>query len=229
MTSFDQPFAYTGREWDAATGLYHYRARAYDAETGRFLQEDPAGVVFSNLETVLDDLKSDISRGDIGKSGNYDRLGSYPTHNINPYRYVENNPLKYVDHFGELPFNQIDGFKRGMALSNSIRYGMKKLSGKSLKFAARALARSVKSKAFKASGKAECALGVAAALAIGGPASGFPPGSEAQRCYTATKITVGVGALLGGMALSTKNSVEESKDRFREEWNKYDHSKPWNF
>ena len=41
VTAFDQPFAYTGREWDAATGLYHYRARAYDAETGRFLQEDP--------------------------------------------------------------------------------------------------------------------------------------------------------------------------------------------
>lgn len=41
VTAFDQPFAYTGREWDEATGLYHYRARAYDAETGRFLQEDP--------------------------------------------------------------------------------------------------------------------------------------------------------------------------------------------
>ena len=43
VTQFDQPFAYTGREWDAATGLYHYRARAYDAETERFLQEDPIG------------------------------------------------------------------------------------------------------------------------------------------------------------------------------------------
>ena len=43
VTAFDQPFAYTGREWDAATGLYHFRARAYDAETGRFLQEDPIG------------------------------------------------------------------------------------------------------------------------------------------------------------------------------------------
>ena len=48
-TSFDQPFAYTGREWDAATGLYHYRARAYDAETGRFLQEDPIGFAAGDL------------------------------------------------------------------------------------------------------------------------------------------------------------------------------------
>lgn len=36
-----QPLRYTGREYDADTGLYHYRARAYDPATGRFLQEDP--------------------------------------------------------------------------------------------------------------------------------------------------------------------------------------------
>ena len=43
VTEIEQPFQYTGREWDAATGLYHYRARAYDADLGRFLQEDPIG------------------------------------------------------------------------------------------------------------------------------------------------------------------------------------------
>jgi len=43
VTTIDQPFAYTGREWDAATGLYHYRARQYDSDTGRFMQEDPIG------------------------------------------------------------------------------------------------------------------------------------------------------------------------------------------
>ncbi len=36
-----QPFRFTGREYDRATGLYHYRAREYDANTGRFIQEDP--------------------------------------------------------------------------------------------------------------------------------------------------------------------------------------------
>lgn len=40
--TFTQPFRYTGREWDAETGLYYYRARYYDASTGRFLSEDPA-------------------------------------------------------------------------------------------------------------------------------------------------------------------------------------------
>jgi len=38
------PFAYTGRDWDAGSGLYYYRARWYDAGTGRFLSEDPLGL-----------------------------------------------------------------------------------------------------------------------------------------------------------------------------------------
>jgi len=36
-------YTYTGREFDAETGLYYYRARYYDAAIGRFLQEDPIG------------------------------------------------------------------------------------------------------------------------------------------------------------------------------------------
>ncbi len=39
----DQPFAYTGRELDAESGLYFYRARYYDSAAGRFLSEDPIG------------------------------------------------------------------------------------------------------------------------------------------------------------------------------------------
>ncbi len=41
--SYDQPFTYTGREWDEEAGLYYYRARYYDPATGRFLSEDPVG------------------------------------------------------------------------------------------------------------------------------------------------------------------------------------------
>ncbi|MCP9494183.1 MAG: hypothetical protein MSG64_06985 [Pyrinomonadaceae bacterium MAG19_C2-C3] len=36
-------YTYTGREFDADTGLYYYRARWYDAQSGRFISEDPIG------------------------------------------------------------------------------------------------------------------------------------------------------------------------------------------
>ncbi len=39
--SLSQPFGYTGREFDAESGLYHYRARSYDPRTGSFVQSDP--------------------------------------------------------------------------------------------------------------------------------------------------------------------------------------------
>ncbi|MGB3180746.1 MAG: RHS repeat-associated core domain-containing protein [Cyclobacteriaceae bacterium] len=34
-------YRYTGQEYDSETGLYNYRARLYDAKTGRFLSVDP--------------------------------------------------------------------------------------------------------------------------------------------------------------------------------------------
>jgi RHS repeat-associated protein len=37
----DSRYLYTGRELDAETGLYYYRARYYDAQVGRFIGEDP--------------------------------------------------------------------------------------------------------------------------------------------------------------------------------------------
>ena len=41
MNAVKQPYTYTGREWDKDTGLYYYRARYYDQETGRFVSKDP--------------------------------------------------------------------------------------------------------------------------------------------------------------------------------------------
>jgi RHS repeat-associated protein len=44
MSPLKNPYMFTGREWDGnyvTTGLYHYRARAYNPDTGRFLQRDP--------------------------------------------------------------------------------------------------------------------------------------------------------------------------------------------
>ena len=51
LESVEQPFLFTGREWDGATELYHYRARFYDPNMGRFISEDPIGFAAGDLNT----------------------------------------------------------------------------------------------------------------------------------------------------------------------------------
>jgi RHS repeat-associated protein len=58
-------YAYTGREWDAETGLYYYRARYYDPKIGRLLSEDPI------------EFKGGINF--------YTYVGSNPTSVVDPY------------------------------------------------------------------------------------------------------------------------------------------------
>jgi len=43
------PFRFTGREWDAESGLYYYRARYYDPQIGRFLSQDPLHLATAGL------------------------------------------------------------------------------------------------------------------------------------------------------------------------------------
>ena len=40
----EQPYTYTGREFDSENGLYYYRARSYDSAIGRFIEKDPIGL-----------------------------------------------------------------------------------------------------------------------------------------------------------------------------------------
>ena len=42
-------FRYTARQFDSDTGLYYYRARYYDPQSGRFLSEDPLRYEPKNL------------------------------------------------------------------------------------------------------------------------------------------------------------------------------------
>jgi RHS repeat-associated protein len=41
-------YSFTGREWEFETGMYYYRARYYDAISGRFTQADPHPGIWSN-------------------------------------------------------------------------------------------------------------------------------------------------------------------------------------
>ena len=55
-------YAFTGRDWDAETGLYYYRARYYSAPLGRFPSQDP--VLAPNRYSYADNapqLKTDPS------------------------------------------------------------------------------------------------------------------------------------------------------------------------
>ena len=43
-SAIGNPWLFTARAFDAESGLYHYRARAFDPSAGRFLQRDPLGL-----------------------------------------------------------------------------------------------------------------------------------------------------------------------------------------
>jgi len=67
-----ETYKFTGKLYSAATGLYYYGARWYDATTGRFISQDPYP----------------------------GRLGNPQT--LNPYTYVLDNPTNSVDPSGEV-------------------------------------------------------------------------------------------------------------------------------
>ena len=47
--SLVNPYTYTGREFDSECGLYYYRVRYYDSIMGRFINEDPIGLLGGSL------------------------------------------------------------------------------------------------------------------------------------------------------------------------------------
>lgn len=57
-------FTYTGREWDAETGLYYYRARYYDPQLGKFISTDPIGFAAGDANLYRYVSNSPITRID---------------------------------------------------------------------------------------------------------------------------------------------------------------------
>ncbi|MBK7420068.1 MAG: hypothetical protein IPJ44_12845 [Nitrospira sp.] len=78
--TLEQPYTFTGREFDAESGLSYYRARYYDPASGRFLQQDP------------------------GSAGiNSARLPRHPLDLVSQYAYAADNPIQLIDSFGNEP------------------------------------------------------------------------------------------------------------------------------
>ncbi len=99
------PYTYTGREYDEETALYYYRARYYDAQSGRFLQRDPAGI---NTQIQVDS-------------------GEKPALSTNLYLYATNNPVRYIDPSGLVDDDVlwvISDFSAGMG--DAISFGVTK-------------------------------------------------------------------------------------------------------
>ncbi len=80
---------YTGRELDASTGLYYYRARYYSADLGTFVGRDPIGY-----------------GTDTGRFLGYGTMDPFNTtdgirhEDLNTYRYVCGHPTKAMDPSG---------------------------------------------------------------------------------------------------------------------------------
>ena len=91
VEAIPQRFRYTGREWDRDIALMHYRARVYDPDSGRFLQEDPIGLVAmhpNKSDVLFDEFPTDkVEQGFA--------VAFASEHNL--YRYLSNNSLNYVD------------------------------------------------------------------------------------------------------------------------------------
>lgn len=92
QASVANPFGFTGREWDAGTGLYYHRARYYDPGLGRFLSPDP-------VRPRLDDPR-----------------------NLNRYLYAWNNPLRFVDAMGLAPSLIGETALSGMSPEQALAY-----------------------------------------------------------------------------------------------------------
>ena len=76
----DTDYKFTGKELDDETGLMYYGARYYDSGLGRFISFDPLLLNEGGkpLESVLPNPQA-----------------------LNPYSYVTNNPVRFVDETGE--------------------------------------------------------------------------------------------------------------------------------
>ena len=118
---------YTGREQDRDSRFYYYRTRYYYSRIGRFTSVDK---LIREVERVKEEEKMEF-----GICGGYVRVREemgigeeelipeierpeFPERKYQqPYVYVENNPVNYVDVFGRFPINKsISYYSRGPAI-----------------------------------------------------------------------------------------------------------------
>jgi RHS repeat-associated protein len=68
-SSINNPFQYTGREWDSETGLYYYRARYYEPSRGRFLSTRILNDIHVALRAPATKTFNDLERSRFSREG----------------------------------------------------------------------------------------------------------------------------------------------------------------
>ena len=133
-SSVGNPYMFTGRQYDAQSSLYYYRARFYSPVLGRFLQPDPvmpymqiaaAGKFDGDkiLGTYLSAyaLKDYLQGDPVGKYLKTDSAGRFlwamqdgiPSE-LNLYTYCGNNPINRMDPYGLSWWQRIKHFFHGL-------------------------------------------------------------------------------------------------------------------
>lgn len=95
--AYGTDYRFTGQELDPEAGLYNYGQRYYDPNVGRFTQPDPLQNYLTNPQKLKQTTGQDL-----------EKFLENPQ-NLNPYSYVQNNPVKYVDPTGESVMDVIRG------------------------------------------------------------------------------------------------------------------------
>ncbi|WP_225969241.1 RHS repeat domain-containing protein, partial [Treponema pedis] len=95
------PFRFTGKELDEETSLYYYGARYLDPKYSRWLSGDPALGEYIPQAPVNDEAKK--------HNENLPNGGVYNAINLHVFNYGNNNPIKYNDPTGEVPFMAVTG------------------------------------------------------------------------------------------------------------------------
>ncbi len=120
-----QPYRYTGRRFDAETGLYYYRARYYSPGLGRFLQVDPIGYKDDvNLYAYVGN--SPLDRVD--PSGTYGRGDEWPDDEWDNFNRPQKRLARDMERKAAKLENQAANLeKKGKAGADDLRTGASNL------------------------------------------------------------------------------------------------------
>jgi len=98
---YGHPFAYTGQRYDSQTGLYHFWARVYSPQLGRFLQEDAQGVlVTASIALGYQGGTPGVTPPVTGPADEYPDL-------MNLYAYAQGNPTRFTDPLGLMSHGEL--------------------------------------------------------------------------------------------------------------------------